>query len=123
MITAPPVTDHTLAVIALLIVIGGAVVGAILALSGHTRSSNWLYAGSFALLTLALLGILDDRDQRIAAAEQGRIVLNLNDHCPPRTDGLSDLVVMTLSTQADHGPELTSCARIAERGITRRPAP
>lgn len=77
-----------------------------------------------AVIMLILMGTLDARDKRIAAEEarqraeaqqRGRITLNLDDHCPPRTDGLTDQAVMLITSQADHKPQVDTCLRIAQR--------
>lgn len=95
---------------------------------------NWFLGGITVIGCIAVFAVADDRDARvhraeqqrqaIAAAgylppEQARLDVNLNRDCPPRRDGLSDQLVMTISTQADTGPVITGCSRIAHRQWVR----
>lgn len=90
-------------------------------------------------LAIALLGIfawLKERDEneharltqqeRIAAmvkagylhTKVALLTIDLN-ACPPRTPGTTDLIVFTISTQADGGHVFHGCSRIAERKAER----
>lgn len=126
----PLVTDNNLIVIAILMAMGGGVIATILLMTRSQRLHNWALGAAATLCALVIFGFLDDRDARLARAdtqrqaiaaagylqpEHARITLDLNRSCPPRTDGLTDQLVMTISTQADHGPVLTGCSRIAHR--------
>ena len=90
---------------------------------------DWLIGTAFVALILAGNAWLDMRDLRnadAAIAEQRRIKagyfpadraslkVNLN-QCPPRTDGMTDHIVMAIATRADGGHTVTACSRIAHR--------
>lgn len=83
-----------------------------------------------AILALIVLLGIHSHDKRVAArvaleqqqlaqgylpVEHAQISVNLNERCPPRTDGMTDQLVMLITTQADHQPEITGCLRIAQR--------
>jgi hypothetical protein len=85
---------------------------------------------ALAIALLVMMGVLDARDKRIAAdeaidrqqraagylaREHARITVDLNQHCPPRTDGHTDQVVMLITSQADQHPEVNTCLRTAQR--------
>jgi hypothetical protein len=96
---------------------------------------DWLQGTALAVAVLGLFTWLNIRDARVidqTIAEQQRIDagylptdrarlnVNLND-CPPRTDGMTDQIVMTIATHADHGPVVTGCSRIGQRMYQTKP--
>ena len=96
---------------------------------------DWLQGTAFAIAVLGLFTWLNIRDarvidqviaeqQRIDAgylpADRARLNVNLND-CPPRSDGMTDQIVMTIATHADHGPVVTGCSRIGQRMYQAKP--
>lgn len=127
--------------IAALLIAGLATLYAIWRALRHGAKPNESAAGlAVAILLLLLMGALDTRDKRITEIEDlaqqrldaallarghlpralSRLTVDLND-CPPRTDGMTDQIVMTITTQADRGgPIVTGCSRIAERPLIAR---
>lgn len=99
----------------------------------HHDDPNWILGVGITAALLALYTVTDDRDTRIIAeaeAERAQIAagylpdraarlrVNLND-CPPRTDGMTDQVVMVIATRADGVHTLAGCSRIAHRQYVR----
>jgi len=95
---------------------------------------NWFLGGCLVVALVALYTWTDDRDTRViarvnaerAAIEAGylpgdraRLTIDLNT-CPPRTDGMTDQVVMVIATKRDGGHVVHGCSRIAERQYMRR---
>lgn len=145
----PAPTDNTLIIIAILMLLGGAFIGIIL-YAQHSRGpldhlptredykSNWPLGIAFAVSLIALYTWSDERDRNLQAriAEQhrtqaavaagylppdrARLTVDLND-CPPRTDGMTDQVLMAIATQADGQHTITGCSRIAQRQYTVKP--
>lgn len=93
---------------------------------------GWWIAVIFTVTYLGFMSWIDTRDQNIIAEleAQGQIrklinagylrpdkawfKANLNE-CPPRTDGMTDQVVMVITTEADGKHQARGCSRIAER--------
>jgi hypothetical protein len=96
---------------------------------------DWIIGSAFVVVILAGNAWLDLRDLRnidAAVAEQRRIKagyfpadrarLNVNlNQCPPRTDGMTDHVVMAIATRADGGHTVTGCSRISHRQYQVKP--
>lgn len=95
---------------------------------------HWILGVGLAVALIALFAWRDDRDTRWLAAVQAdraaleagylpndraRFTVDLNT-CPPRTDGMTDQVVMVIATQRDGGHVVHGCSRIAERQYMRR---
>jgi len=94
---------------------------------------NWFLGGCLVVALLGLYAWTDDRDTAIARVEHdrarlaagylpphhARLVVDLNT-CPPRSDGMTDQVVMVIATQRDGGHVVHGCSRIAERQYMRR---
>lgn len=129
------ITDSSLIIIIPLMVIGGIVIGFI-ARELYRQGRNLLpseraqHIGiAIALIAIAALTIDNRDDIYISAADrvlidaatlaEQQITLNLDD-CGPRTDGLTDQIVMTIEAQADQAPRITGCVRIAQRQYTAK---
>jgi hypothetical protein len=94
---------------------------------------SWFWGGALAVSLILLFAWADDRDTAIARIEHdrarlaagylpphhARLVVDLN-ACPPRSDGMTDQVVMVIATQRDGGHVVHGCSRIAERQYMRR---
>ena len=130
--------------LALLLTIGIGICIAVIACTRRTRDPlarrvdkpDWLQGTAFAIAVLGLFTWLNIRDasvidqviaeqQRIDAGylptDRARLNVNLND-CPPRSDGMTDQIVMTIATHADHGPVVTGCSRIGHRSYQAKPS-
>jgi len=99
---------------------------------------DWPLGIGIVVLILAGFSWLDSRDAKIIAEleAQGQIrklmaagylrpdkawfKANLND-CPPRTDGMTDQVVMVITTEADGKHKSEGCSRIAQRQYIVKP--
>lgn len=136
----PGVTEPTLAFVILLMIIGGLFLGVMIhcictAPKHGPNKPAWLLGIVFATGFLALDMWFDQRaDTGIRAQidEQDRIhagylprsrsqlQADINHHCGPRQDGMTDQLVMTITTASDLQPEVTGCSRIAHRQYTRK---
>ena len=134
----------TLAIIAVWLLIGALFITAIFIIKRQPSEQprgNYTAPILFIIIGVALVyAQLDARERRLnetlAAQERdakllaqgylppalSRLTVDLNE-CPPRTDGMTDQVLMTITTQADRGgPIVTGCNRIAHRpNIARSP--
>ena len=134
----------TLAIIAVWLLIGALFITAIFIIKRQPREQprgNHTAPILFIIIGVALVyAQLDARERRLnetLATQQrdakllaqgylppalSRLIVDLNE-CPPRTDGMTDQVLMTITTQADRGgPIVTGCNRIAHRpNIARSP--
>jgi hypothetical protein len=124
------ITDNTMTLISLVMLTGGIFIGVIArslyaagcSLMPDEREQRIMIG--LALLIIAALTIDPRDDIYISAADRAlidaatlaeqKITLNLDD-CGPRTDGLTDQIVMTIEAQADQAPRITGCVRIAQR--------
>lgn len=86
---------------------------------------DWLggiFIGCCLCACLAVVEWRENKTEKIiqsrAAAAMARqfVTINIDRDCPKPAPGLSDLVVMTISTAADNDPILHGCNRIAQRG-------
>lgn len=93
---------------------------------------HWIAGTLVAVALIGLFSWLDGGDARLQAhierqrleeqriadgyipRRHERVEVNLN-HCPPRSDGMTDQVVMVIIASADGGHEIAGCSRIAER--------
>ena len=136
----PGVTEPTLIVICLLMIVGGLFVGVIAhciwtAPKEGPSAPCWTLGIIFAVGFVALDIWNDHRADsviRAQIAEQDRIhagylprsrsqlQADINEHCGPRIDGMTDQLVMTITTASDLHPEVTGCSRIAHRQYTRK---
>ena len=133
--TLPAVTEPTLAIIILLMIVGGLFLG-IMAHCIWTAPKDgpnkpcWVLGIAFAVGFLALDIWNDHRADsviRAQIAEQDRIhagwlprnraqlQADLNKHCGPRTEAMTHQLVMTITTASDLQPEVTGCTRIEHR--------
>lgn len=136
----PGITEHTHTFIILMLIVGVLFIGAI-AHCIWTAPKQGPDAISWTLGILFVVGFfaLDiwndhraDSVIRAQIAEQDRIhagylprsraqlTADINKHCGPRTDGMTDQLVMTITTESDLQPEVTGCNRIAHRQYTRK---
>jgi hypothetical protein len=91
---------------------------------------DWLIGTAFVALILAGNAWLDMRDLRnidAAVMEQRRIQagylpsdraslqIDINRSCGPRTEGMTDQLVMTIATRSDLHHTVTGCSRISHR--------
>lgn len=134
----------TLAIIAVWLLIGALFITAIFIIKRQPREQprgNYTAPILLIIIGVALVyGQLDARERRLnetLATQQrdakllaqgylppalSRLTVDLNE-CPPRTDGMTDQVLMTIATQADRGgPIVTGCSRIAHRPHIARSA-
>lgn len=102
------------------------------------EAHDWPTALLIVVLMMAGFSWLDSRDAKVIAEleAQGQIrklmnagylhpdrawfKANLND-CPPRTDGMTDKVVMVITTEADGKHKAEGCSRIAHRQYIVKP--
>lgn len=140
----PALTDNTLIIIAVLMLLGGALIGIVLWLTWCARTpldhlptrdhykSHWPMGIALVFTLSALYAWTGERDRNLQARidnqarvqalvasgyfhpDRARLTVNLND-CPPRTDGMTDQVLMAIATQADGQHTITGCSRIAQR--------
>ena len=93
------------------------------------EKSDWLIGTAFSVLVLVGASWLDQRDARIAAEvtaarelikagyfapERATFTVNLNE-CPPQREGMTDIVLMSIVTQADGKHVVRGCSRIEHR--------
>ncbi len=116
MTVPPPLHESTLLIILAIMTLGGACIGATLLMHHRDRPpprdhgkppEGWLLGIGGAIAVLGLYAWLDERDARIEAMLRTparvaqRLTVDLDTLCPPRTDGMTDQVVMAIGTQAD----------------------
>jgi hypothetical protein len=136
----PGVTEPTLIVIILLMAVGGAFLGVMIhcvwtAPKDGPNAPCWALGIAFVVGFLALDIWNDHRADtiiRAQIAEQDRIhagylprdraqlQADINKHCGPRTDGMTEQLVMTITTASDLQPEVTGCTRIEHRQYARK---
>lgn len=100
---------------------------------GHKEESDWLIGSAFVVVIVLGNAWLDNRDAQIAAKvtavqqlvkagyfapEHARLDVDLN-QCPPRTDGMTDIVLMAIVTQSDGKHIQRGCSRIAHRQFVK----
>lgn len=122
---------NTTTAILILLVTGAVAVWGIWCALRHPKSSDQVLPSvSLAVIAFIVMLGIHAHDKRVAAraaieqqqlaqgylpVEHAQLSVNLNERCPPRTDGMTDQLVMLITTQADHQPEITGCLRIAQR--------
>ena len=129
------VTEPTLTVIILLMIVGGAFLGVMIhciwtAPKEGPNKPAWalgilFVAGFFALdiwnehrgeaVVRAQIAEQDRIHAGYLPRDRAEIKANINDHCGPRTDLQTHQIVMTITTESDLQPEVTGCTRIAHR--------
>jgi len=122
----PGVTEPTLIVIVLLMLVGGMFFGVMAhciwtAPKQGPDAISWTLGIVFVAGFLALdiwndhrAEVLDTALITEAIAADQQITLRLDD-CGPPADGLTDQIVMTIEAKADRAPRITGCHRIAHR--------
>lgn len=102
----------------------------------HEDKPDWIIGTAFVALILAGNAWLDMRDLRnidAAVMEQRRIQagflpadraslqIDINHACGPRTEGMTDQLVMTINTRSDLHHTVTGCSRISHRMYQVKP--
>jgi hypothetical protein len=130
MLLPPPVLlqEHDLILIAVLLILGGAMLGAILH-AAHRASlttpkierRNWLALLGFAILAIGLThpgansGYISPADQIVLRpAPATKLTIDTSD-CGPRAPGHTDQLIFTIESRADADPVVTGCTRIAKQ--------
>jgi flagellar basal body-associated protein FliL len=127
------ITDSSLIIIIPLMVIGGIFIGVIATLI-HQSGRKLLpeERSQRILIGIALIAIaastVDSRDDITISATDRAVITALRepDHlitinladCPPQSEGSTDQLIMTITSRSDTQPEVTGCARIAQRQYT-----
>lgn len=128
--------DPVHVIAALLIILAFALCASVIVLLRRGRNqdseSHWLGGIAFVVLYFTFMHFIDAREATIRAEMQreARIADMIRagyihpdksvfradiNQCPPRTDGMTDQLLLLITTESDTAPRITGCTRIAQR--------